>query len=83
MIMKSYMITRGGQIALPSAIRRRWGASRVVYEDLGDRVVVRPLPEDPISAFRGAFAGASGPNADEMRAQLREEERRAEQRRFG
>jgi bifunctional DNA-binding transcriptional regulator/antitoxin component of YhaV-PrlF toxin-antitoxin module len=56
MIMKSVKISRGGQISIPSSIRRRWGSSTLALEDLGDRVVLRPAPDDPIAAARGALA---------------------------
>lgn len=70
----------GGQISLPAAVRRRWRTSVVAIEDLGDRVVVKPLPEDPIAAARGALKGRIGPT-DELRAKARQDEREAEQRR--
>lgn len=53
--MKIARITAGGQLSVPAALRRRWGTSRVILEDEGDRLVVRPLPDDPIAAARGAL----------------------------
>jgi len=70
----------GGQISLPAAVRRRWGTSVVAIEDHGDSVVVRPLPDDPIAAARGAFAGRIGPT-EELRRHARAEELHAERRR--
>ena len=73
-------ITTGGQISLPAAVRRRWGTSVVAIEDHGDSVVVRPWPEDPIAAARGAFAGRIGPT-EELRRIARADELHAERRR--
>jgi hypothetical protein len=52
----------------------------VVVEDLGDRVVVRPLPDDPIAAARGALAGRLGATG-KLRAIARSDEAAAEPRR--
>lgn len=73
-------ITAGGQISLPAAVRRRWATSTVGIEDLGDRVIVRPLPDDPIAAARGALKGRF-PSTAELRAKAREDEIAAEARR--
>jgi bifunctional DNA-binding transcriptional regulator/antitoxin component of YhaV-PrlF toxin-antitoxin module len=67
-------VTSNGSISLPATIRRRWGVGRVAVIDRGDLAVVRAVPDDPITYFRGRFAGP-GPNTD----QLRERERAAEQ----
>ncbi|MBA2536980.1 MAG: hypothetical protein H0V20_06045 [Actinobacteria bacterium] len=37
-------------------MRHRWGTSTVAIEDEGDRIVLRPVPDDPIAALRGIFA---------------------------
>jgi bifunctional DNA-binding transcriptional regulator/antitoxin component of YhaV-PrlF toxin-antitoxin module len=58
--LNAQRITAAGQLSIPAAVRRRWGTRRVAVEDLGDRLVVRPLPEDPISAARGALRGRIG-----------------------
>jgi bifunctional DNA-binding transcriptional regulator/antitoxin component of YhaV-PrlF toxin-antitoxin module len=78
--MKQHKITAGGQISLPAAVRRRWATSAVAIEDLGDRVIVRPLPDDPIAAARGALKGRL-PSTAELRAKAREDEIVAEARR--
>jgi AbrB family looped-hinge helix DNA binding protein len=80
MFMRRTKITSGGQISIPAPVRHRWGTSRVVIEDLGDSLVVRPAPEDPIAALRGAFSAAGEPSADELRARARAEDRAAEER---
>ena len=78
--MKMHRITTGGQISLPARVRKRWGTRLVSVEDLGDRVVVRPLPEDPVAAARGALKGRIGA-VDELRARARKDEAAAEARR--
>ena len=55
--MWRHRITVAGQLSLPADVRRRWATSTVVLEDEGDHLVVRPVPDDPIAAARGAFAG--------------------------
>jgi len=81
MIMKTAKVTRGGQISIPSTIRRRWGTSTLSLEDLGDHVVLRPAPDDPIAAARGALAGELEIDSRRLRAAAREDERVAEERR--
>lgn len=53
----------------------------MALEDLGDRVVLRPAPDDPIAAARGALAGDLSMNSDQLRARAREAELVAERRR--
>jgi len=48
-------VTTSGQVSLPAPVRKRWGTAQVVIEDEGDRVVVRPLPDDPIAAACGSL----------------------------
>jgi bifunctional DNA-binding transcriptional regulator/antitoxin component of YhaV-PrlF toxin-antitoxin module len=74
MIMKTAKITRGGQISIPSNIRRRWGTSTLKLDDLGDRVVLMPAPDDPIAAARGALAGELSMSSGELRTSARESE---------
>ena len=69
-----------GQLSIPASIRRRWGTSRVVLDDQGDRLVVTPLPDDPIAAARGVFEGRIGPTS-ELRAKARRDEGDAASRR--
>ena len=45
--------------------------------DNGSHIVVSPVPDDPIAAFRGSFAGR-GPSSEELRRQAREEEQEIE-----
>lgn len=71
--MRRQRITLGGQISLPTVVRERWGTSTIALEDLGDHVVVRPLPDDPIASARGALQGRIGSTA-ELRAKARKDE---------
>jgi len=54
--MWRHRITSAGQVSIPAEVRQRWGTSTVAIEDEGDRIVLRPVPDDPISALRGIFA---------------------------
>jgi bifunctional DNA-binding transcriptional regulator/antitoxin component of YhaV-PrlF toxin-antitoxin module len=81
MIMKTVKVTRGGQISVPAEIRRRWQTSTLAMEDLGDRLVLTPAPDDPIAAVRGALAGESRTGSAALRAAAREAEAAAAQRR--
>jgi AbrB family looped-hinge helix DNA binding protein len=81
MIMKQAKVTRGGQISIPATIRRRWGTSRLTLEDLGDRVVLKPAPDDPIAAARGALAGELSLSSERLREHARDDEARAERHR--
>jgi len=81
--MRRLTISRGGQVSVPAAIRRRWGTSTVTVEDLGDALILRPAPDDPIAAAAGALAGelAHLPSSDDWRRDERELESELEARR--
>jgi bifunctional DNA-binding transcriptional regulator/antitoxin component of YhaV-PrlF toxin-antitoxin module len=81
MFMKRTKVTRGGQISIPSAIRRRWATSTLTLEDLGDRIVLTPAPDDPIAAARGALAGELTLSSEQLRERARADEAAAERRR--
>jgi bifunctional DNA-binding transcriptional regulator/antitoxin component of YhaV-PrlF toxin-antitoxin module len=84
MIMTRLKITRGGQVSVPARIRHRWGGSTLSLEDHGDHVVLRPAPDDPIAAARGALKDIAGDITSEaMRREARAEEEELEQRRWG
>jgi bifunctional DNA-binding transcriptional regulator/antitoxin component of YhaV-PrlF toxin-antitoxin module len=75
-------ISRGGQISVPAVVRKRWGTRTVIAEDRGDHVVLRPAPDDPVDAARGAFAREiGGLGSDEAKRLDRAEEAEAEERR--
>ncbi|MFN0028848.1 MAG: hypothetical protein ACKV2O_16930 [Acidimicrobiales bacterium] len=48
--------------------------------DLGDRIVLRPLPADPVGELRGKYRGR-GSSTAQARKQARADEAAAEQRR--
>lgn len=66
-------ISRNGQVSIPAAARSRWQARQVVVVDLGDRVVMRPLVDDPIEALQGKYQGR-GPSTDVARRRSRMED---------
>jgi bifunctional DNA-binding transcriptional regulator/antitoxin component of YhaV-PrlF toxin-antitoxin module len=81
-MIKRLVISGGGQISVPAAVRKRWGTRTVLAEDRGDELVLRPAPDDPIAAVRGIFARemSGGPTIDELRAGGRAEDAELEQR---
>jgi AbrB family looped-hinge helix DNA binding protein len=81
--MRQARISRGGQISVPAAIRRRWNTDRVLVEDRGDEVIIRPLAADPIAAARGLLkpqAIEEGRSSADARKQTRDEEADTERR---
>ena len=50
-------LSSNGQVSIPAEVRRRWNAVRVLVIDKGDRIVVRPIPDDPIGSVIGKYAG--------------------------
>ena len=80
--MKLTQISSGGQVQIPAEIRRRWGTTKVIIDDGGSFIRIRPVPDDPIDAVAGIFAGHGGPSTDEMLRQSREEEAEAEERKW-
>jgi hypothetical protein len=66
-------VSTSGQMSIPAGARARWKARRVLVVDLGDHLVVRPMPEDPIGALQGKYAGR-GPSSTEARREAREAE---------
>lgn len=79
--MKIAKVTSGGQLSIPASVRKRWGTQRVAIDDQGDRLVVTPVPDDPIVAARGAFKGRLGSSNDLRRAARRDEAGAASRRR--
>ncbi len=66
-------VSSNGQMSIPAETRARWNAERVIVVELGDRIVVRPLPDDPIGALVGRYQGR-GPSSDDARRQHRNAE---------
>lgn len=72
-------VSRNGQVSIPAAARARWQADRVVVVDLGDRVVIRPLPDDPVGDLVGKYSG-KGPASQRARQTARADDVRHERR---
>jgi bifunctional DNA-binding transcriptional regulator/antitoxin component of YhaV-PrlF toxin-antitoxin module len=71
----SYVMTvsQNGQVSIPAEARARWKTRRVVVVDLGDRVVMRPLSDDPVGDLEGKYQGR-GPSVDQARRRGRRED---------
>lgn len=65
-------VSTNGQVSIPAEARARWNVERVVVVDLGDRVVLRPLPDDPIGDLVGKYR--HGPTTNEARRRARAED---------
>jgi len=81
MSMKTVRISRGGQVSVPADVRRRWNTSRVTIDDQGDRLVVEPAVDDPITALRGALKGKVEVDTSRLRETARADEAAAAGRR--
>lgn len=79
--MRTTRISSGGQITIPADVRKRWGTANLVVEDLGDRIVLRPIPPDPIGAAIGSLEGKLPPS-ERLRADSRREEAEVERKRL-
>lgn len=66
-------VSRNGQVSIPAVTRARWNTRRVLVVDLGDRVVLRPLPDQPVAELEGKYRGR-GPTSDRARDQARRAE---------
>ena len=78
---KRLRISKGGQVSVPATVRKRWGTSTVLAEDLGDHLVLRPAPDDPIAAAAGALAEYVRRVPTEVaRRRMRDEETEIEER---
>jgi AbrB family looped-hinge helix DNA binding protein len=75
-------VSRNGQISVPASVRHRWGTRSVLVIDRGDYAIVRPIPDDPVTARHGAHAGP-GPTVEEARAAERDTDSASEHRRAG
>lgn len=73
-------VSSNGQVSIPAETRARWQTERVIVVDLGDRIVMRPYPEDPVGSLVGKYAGR-GPSTDEARRKERLDAERIEDRR--
>jgi bifunctional DNA-binding transcriptional regulator/antitoxin component of YhaV-PrlF toxin-antitoxin module len=74
-------VSGNGQVSIPAEARARWNAERVVVVDLGDRVVLRPLSEDPVGHLTGKYR--RGPSTDAARRRARANAAASETRKRG
>lgn len=66
-------VSSNGQVSIPADARSRWQSERVVVVDLGDRVVIRPLPAEPLEPMVGKYRGR-GPTTDRARQTVRSDD---------
>jgi bifunctional DNA-binding transcriptional regulator/antitoxin component of YhaV-PrlF toxin-antitoxin module len=71
-------ISRNGRVSIPADARARWNVDRVVVVDLGDHVVMRPLPEDAVAGLVGKYR--DGPSTDDAHRAARADDAAAEKR---
>lgn len=63
-------VSTTGQVSIPAKARSRWMADRVIVVDLGDRIVMRPLPPKSIATLVGKYRGR-GPSTTAARKAAR------------
>ncbi|MHB8341270.1 MAG: hypothetical protein ACYDB7_08850 [Mycobacteriales bacterium] len=75
MASKSHVMTlsRNGQVSIPAETRYRWKARHLIVVDLGDRIVMRPMPDQPIEGLEGKYRGRR-PTSEQARRQARQGE---------
>jgi bifunctional DNA-binding transcriptional regulator/antitoxin component of YhaV-PrlF toxin-antitoxin module len=79
--MKRLKVSSGGQVSVPASVRKRWGTHTLVAEDHGSYLVLRPAPDDPVAAAKGAFRDQAVRPSEAIRREARSDERVAERRR--
>ena len=62
-----------GQISLPADIRHKWQVRRLLLVDEGDRIVLRPVADDPVASVAGKYSWIRQ-TADELHAEDRASE---------
>lgn len=66
-------LSRNGQVSIPAEPRSRWNARHLIVVDLGDRVVMRPMPNQPIEELVGKYR-RRGPTSEHARRRARRDE---------
>ena len=77
--MATVTVSKKGWVVIPREIRERHGirpGDKVHVFDIGGRIAVIPIPEDPVAAGRGMLKG--GTSLDELLAEKRRELEREE-----
>jgi len=79
-----HKITRAGQVSIPAEVRERWGASNVLILDEGERIILRPVSDNPMEAIRGILKGKGRTDitAAEAVRQARNEDNAASERKW-
>jgi bifunctional DNA-binding transcriptional regulator/antitoxin component of YhaV-PrlF toxin-antitoxin module len=66
-------VSRNGQVSIPAEAGSRWNTRHVIVVDIGDRVVMRPVSDQPVEELEGKYSGR-GPTSDQGRRQARRDE---------
>lgn len=71
-------ISTKGQIVIPAKIRKMLGITarskvRITVSDDNTKMVIEPLPDDPIESLTGIFANYQGSLADELIAERKKD----------
>ena len=69
-------VSSNGQVSIPAEARGRWQAEKMLVVDLGDRLVMRPLPDDALPSLIGKYKG--GPTTAESRRRGRADDAAAD-----
>jgi AbrB family looped-hinge helix DNA binding protein len=69
-------VSQNGQVSIPADVRARWNTRRVIVVDLGDRIVMRPLPGSPIADLEGKYRD-QGPSSERARRDARRADARS------
>lgn len=74
-------VSQNGQVSIPAEARARWRTRKVIVVDLGDRVVMRPAPDDDgVAGLQGKYADR-GPDSTSARRAARGADETAARRR--
>ncbi len=68
-----FKVSSNGQVSIPAEVRRRWDVSEVLVTDLGDKLVVTPVPTR--GSLRGKYKHAL-PATERLRADERRQRER-------
>jgi len=60
-------VSGNGQVSIPAGARARWKTRQMIVVDLGDRVVMRPAPDEPVEKLEGKYR-TRGPSSDQAGA---------------
>ena len=66
-------VSRNGQVSIPAETRARWNTRQVLVVDLGDRVVMRPVGDEPVRELRGKYS-KQGPTTSRARQEARRDD---------